>query len=157
MLTILAGVATWEREIMLATFRRKSPITIAQGRRARAKAIDPPVDDRRGCDRGDLWRGGRLRGRLGSDRAANIDEVVGDDPEADPAPHSIIAAISAPLETVSALAHTDAPLTPVRHRCPLRNHRFFCSRLRAALLLPRLGMQTRLTPLAFAAASFLAE
>ena len=95
-----------------ATFRRKSPITIAQGRRDRAKAIDPPVDDRRGCDRGDLWRGGRLRGRLGSDRTAKIDEVVGDDPEADPAPHSIIAAISAPLETVSALAHTDAPLTP---------------------------------------------
>ena len=31
---------------------------------------------------------------------------------------------------------------PVRHRWPLRNHRFFCSRLRVALLEERLGMQT---------------
>jgi hypothetical protein len=39
----------------------------------------------------------------------------------------------------------------------LRNQRFFCSRLRWGLLLDRLGMHTRLTPIAFAAASFLAE
>ena len=31
---------------------------------------------------------------------------------------------------------------PVRHRWPLRNRRFFCSRLRVALLEERLGMQT---------------
>ena len=47
--------------------------------------------------------------------------------------------------------------TPVRHFWPLRNQRFFCSRLRSELLVERLGMQTRLTPFAFAAASFLAE
>jgi hypothetical protein len=46
---------------------------------------------------------------------------------------------------------------PVRHFCPLRNQRFLCSRLRSGLLVERLGMQTRLTPWAFAAASFLAE
>src|SRR5271155_429520 len=49
------------------------------------------------------------------------------------------------------------PSHPVRHFWPFRNQRFFCSRLRAWLLLERLGMQTRLTPLALAAASFLAE
>src|SRR5437868_1026726 len=49
------------------------------------------------------------------------------------------------------------PSHPVRHFWPLRNQRFFCSRLRSGLLVERLGMQTRLTPLAFAAASFLAE
>ena len=49
------------------------------------------------------------------------------------------------------------PSQPVRHFWPLRNQRFFCSRLRSGLLVERLGMQTRLTPLAFAAASFLAE
>jgi len=49
------------------------------------------------------------------------------------------------------------PSDPVRHFWPLRNQRFFCSRLRSGLLVERLGMQTRLTPLAFAAASFLAE
>src|SRR6516162_6322184 len=52
---------------------------------------------------------------------------------------------------------TDLPAHPVRHFWPLRNQRFFCSRLRSRLLVERLGMQTRLTPLAFAAASFLAE
>src|ERR1700758_4302551 len=49
------------------------------------------------------------------------------------------------------------PSAPLRHFCPLRNQRFFCSRLRSGLLVERLGTQTRLTPLAFAAASFLPE
>src|SRR6516162_3897152 len=41
------------------------------------------------------------------------------------------------------------PSHPVRHFWPLRNQRFFCSRLRSGLLVERLGMQTRLTPFAF--------
>src|SRR5215468_10461828 len=45
------------------------------------------------------------------------------------------------------------PSHPVRHFCPLRNQRFFCSRLRSGLLVERLGMQTRLTPFAFTAIS----
>ena len=49
------------------------------------------------------------------------------------------------------------PSHPVRHFWPLRNQRFFCSRLRSGLLVERLGIQTRLTPLALAAASFLPE
>ena len=49
-----------------------------------------------------------LRGRLGSDHAADVDEVVGDDPETDPAPHSVVAAVSAPIEAVTTLADTDA-------------------------------------------------
>ena len=49
------------------------------------------------------------------------------------------------------------PSDPVRHFWPSRNQRFLCSRLRSALLVERLGMQTRLTPFAFAAASFLRE
>src|SRR5271168_1886506 len=48
------------------------------------------------------------------------------------------------------------PSHPVRHFWPSRNQRFLCSRLRSGLLVERLGMQTRLTPIAFAAASFLA-
>jgi hypothetical protein len=42
-------------------------------------------------------------------------------------------------------------LHPVRRVWPLRNHRFLCSRLRSTLSVERLGMQTRLTPFAFAA------
>jgi hypothetical protein len=49
------------------------------------------------------------------------------------------------------------PSHPVRHFWPLRNQRFFCSRLRSALLVERLGTQKRLAPFAFAATSFLAE
>jgi hypothetical protein len=45
------------------------------------------------------------------------------------------------------------PSEPVRHFWPLRNQRFFCSRLRSGLLVERLGTQTRLTPLALAAAA----
>src|SRR5213075_2662279 len=55
------------------------------------------------------------------------------------------------------LATLMRPSHPVRHFWPLRNQRFLCSRVRSALLVERLGMQTRLTPWAFAAASFLAE
>src|ERR1700687_4462627 len=47
------------------------------------------------------------------------------------------------------------PSHPVRHFWPLRNHRFFCSRLRAGLLVERLGMQTRVTPFFFAALTVL--
>src|ERR1017187_2633739 len=49
------------------------------------------------------------------------------------------------------------PSQPVRHFCPLRNHGFFWSRFRSALLVLRLGTQTRLTPLSCAAFSLLAE
>ena len=49
------------------------------------------------------------------------------------------------------------PSHPVRHFWPLRNQRFFCLRLRSGLLLDRLGTHTHLTPIAFAAASFLPE
>ena len=45
------------------------------------------------------------------------------------------------------------PSHPVRHFWPRRNQRFFCSRRFAALLVARLGMQTRLTPFALAARS----
>ena len=55
---------------------------------------------------------GQLGGWPESDSMAEIDEIVGDDPEADPAPHSIVTAISAPLETMSALALTDTSLAP---------------------------------------------
>jgi hypothetical protein len=77
---------------------------------------------------------GRLDGWLGSDSAAEINEIVGDDPEPHPALHSIVARISAPVEAMSTLAHADGPSHPVRHRWPLRNQRFFCLRLRSALL-----------------------
>ncbi len=84
-------------------------------------------------------------------------EIVGDDSEPDPALHSIVAGIPASVETVATLAHTDAALTPGAPSLVAAEPAFFCSRLRSALLVERFGMQTRLTPLACAAISFLAE
>ena len=55
---------------------------------------------------------GQLGGRPGSDSVAEIDEIVGDDPEPDPALHSIVAGIPASVETVATFAYSDAALTP---------------------------------------------
>ena len=43
---------------------------------------------------------------------AEINEIVGDDPEPHPALHSIVAGISAPVEAMSTLAHADATFAP---------------------------------------------
>ena len=99
---------------------------------------------------------GLSAGLLGHD-AADVDQVVGNHPEADPALDSGIPLVPAAIEAMPSFDHADASSQAVRHFWPLRNQRFFCSRLRSGLLVERLGMQTRLTPLAFAAASFLAE
>jgi hypothetical protein len=49
------------------------------------------------------------------------------------------------------------PSAPVRHFWPLRNHRSFSCFLRSALLVERLGIETRVTPRVRASASFLVE
>jgi hypothetical protein len=56
--------------------------------------------------------GGQLVGWLGSDSVVEVDKIVGDDPEPDPALHSIVAGIPRSVETVPALADTDAPRPP---------------------------------------------
>jgi hypothetical protein len=43
-------------------------------------------------------------------RSADVDDVVGDYTEADPALHADEALVTAPVETVSAFDHADAPL-----------------------------------------------
>ena len=102
------------------------------------------VHDRGGAA-GGLWVA------LVLDRATNIDEVVGKHPKSDPAFDADIAAISAAVETMPPLGDADAPLAA---GAP------FLAVAEPTLLLlavERFGMHTRLTPLAFAAASFLLE
>ena len=65
---------------------------------------------------------------MGSDSAAEIDKVVGDDPEPDPAPHSIVAGISAPVEAMSSLAHTDAALAAGTSSLPAAQPALFFAR-----------------------------
>ncbi len=52
---------------------------------------------------------GLLPGLLGHD-AADVDEIISDHAEADPALHSGIAPVAAAIETVSPLDHADATL-----------------------------------------------
>src|SRR5579863_6534530 len=49
------------------------------------------------------------------------------------------------------------PLQPVLHFCPLRNQRFFWCARRAALLVGRLGIDTRFTPIRCAPRSLRSE
>src|SRR5215470_19439177 len=55
-------------------------------------------------------------------RPADVDDVVGDDSEADPALHSDEALVSAPVEAMSAFDHADASLA-VNRRANLTLHR----------------------------------
>ena len=95
-----------------------------------------------------------LRGSSSADDATDVDEIIGDHAEADPTLHSELALVAGAAEPVSTLDHADASFASGAPFRPLRNQRFFCSRLRSGLLLDRLGTHTRLMPIAFAAASF---
>ena len=52
----------------------------------------------------------RLGGWLGSEEAADVDEVVSDDLESDPALHAVVATIAATLQPMPTLADADASL-----------------------------------------------
>src|SRR5215471_19821772 len=84
-------------------------------------------------------------------------EIVGDHAESDPTLHSIVALISTAIEAIAPLDHADASFASGAPFLAVAEPTLLCSRLRSGLLLERLGMHTRLTPIAFAAASFLAE
>jgi hypothetical protein len=45
------------------------------------------------------------------DHLTDIDQVIGDHPEADPALHSVVAAVSAAVETMAAFADADMSLS----------------------------------------------
>jgi hypothetical protein len=48
-----------------------------------------------------------LRGGSRAHRPSDVDEIVGDHAEADPAPHSVVALVSTAIEAVSPLDHAD--------------------------------------------------
>ena len=83
------------------------------------------------------------------DGASDVDQIVCDDTEADPAFHAVIAFVAAAGKgRLPALYNTDASLAAGAPFLTVSEPALFCSRLRSALLVERLGMQTRLTPLA---------
>jgi hypothetical protein len=104
-----------------------------------------------GCGKSIPRRGSRRGMKLRSEVAAfrsgslthhptRVDEIVANHAEGNPTLHSGVGFV--PAATLIRPSH------PVRHFWPSRNQRSFCSRLRWGLLLNRLGMHTRLTPIA---------
>src|SRR6516164_9273481 len=84
------------------------------------------------------------------DGAADVDEIIGDHAEPDPTLHPIFAFVATTIEPVSSLRHADAALASGTPFLTVAEPALLCSRRRSALLVERLGMHTRLTPLAFA-------
>src|SRR6202140_3363018 len=89
------------------------------------------------------------------DEFADVDKVIRDHAEPGPADHSL--AHRQRLSPCRRLSTLMRPSHPVLHFCPFLNQRFFCSSFSAALLVERLGTETRFTPICFAMATFLAE
>jgi hypothetical protein len=98
-----------------------------------------------------------LLGRLLLHVTTDVDDVVGDDAEADPAVHSNVALVAAAGEAVSPFDYADAALASGTPLLAVAERALFLLAFAFGALVERLGMQTRLTPFAFAAASFLAE
>src|SRR5271167_2970187 len=88
---------------------------------------------------------------------ANVEEIVGDDSEPDPTLHSGLTLVAAAAEPVSPLEHADASLASGPPFPAVAETALLLFAFASGLLVERLGMQTRLTPFAFTATSFLAE
>ena len=133
--------------------RSKAPGRSSAADRIHGRWQAPPAGQRRGVT---SWDGLSLACLL-FQHPTDVDEVVGDDAEPDPALHSDSAFVAAAVEPVSPFDHADAPLASV-HLWPLPRD----PRLSAALALRLLRAAIRrcdafdasaLSP----AASFLAE
>ena len=57
---------------------------------------------------------------------ADVEEVVGDHTEPDPALHAGLSFIAGAIQAMPAFEHTDAAFHPVRHFWAFLNRRFFC-------------------------------
>jgi hypothetical protein len=89
--------------------------------------------------------------------SADVDEVIADHAETDPALHSAITLVAASVEPVTTLHHADAPFTAGSPFLPVAEPGFLLFPLPFSAPVLRLGMHTRLTPLSCAAFSLLAE
>ena len=96
-------------------------------------------------------------GHLVSAASRDIDQVVGDHAQADPAVHAGGAVVAAPPQAVLAFQDADAAFGSGAPRCPRRNQRWRSCRPRASDFPPRTGKTTRRTPRVSAACSFRAE
>src|ERR1700730_14667179 len=98
-----------DRRSSLATFRRKKQVFGQGVWPGWHKTKSSPGDAGGKVKWVGLGGEGLLRGPLGHD-AADVDEIISDHAEADPALHSGIASVAAAIQTVSPLDHADAPL-----------------------------------------------
>jgi hypothetical protein len=89
--------------------------------------------------------------------AVDVDEIVGDDAEADPALHSGRSLVAATAEAVSPFDDAGTPLASGTPLLAITEPTLFLLAFAFKTFGGRLGTLTRLTPFAFAAASFRAE
>jgi hypothetical protein len=126
---------------------------------------DPPRNQTRlaagmgECSLSELAEAGEVEVRSVAcgEHAPDVDHIIRDDAQADPALHAGVPFVSTAIQTMSAFHDTDAPLTPGAPFLPILEPAFLCSRLRSAFLVDRFGMHTRVTPFACAPASFFIE
>ena len=105
----------------------------------------------------DLRRlGGGLLGPL-VECAADVDEIVGDDAEPDPPFHSGLALVAATVKAVSAFGDADAALASGAPFLAVAEPALLLLASAFGTLGGTVGDEMRLTPLDFAAASFLLE
>ena len=97
-----------------------------------------------------------LQGLFGHCRA-DVDEIVGDHTEPDPTLHSTFALVPATTEPMSPLGHTDATLTSGAPFLAVAEPALLLLASAFGTLGGTVGDEMRLTPLDFAAASFLLE
>jgi len=94
---------------------------------------------------------------------SDIDQVIADHTESDPALHATITSVPAAVEPVTALHHADAPFAAGPPFLPVAEPGFLLFPLPFGALgvaignVFRLGTQTRLTPFSCVAFSLLAE
>ena len=88
---------------------------------------------------------------------ADVDQVVSENPETDPALDSLQTLIATTAQAVAPLEHTDAASHPVHHRCPFSYQRDRCSRFRSSLRVLRFGTAAYRTPIWWSSSSFCFE
>jgi hypothetical protein len=97
--------------------------------------------------------GGRGSGIGHRQRFADIDQIVGQHAQFNPAFHSLAAAIQTAPQSLPRLATLMRPSQPVRQRCAYLNQRLFSICLRSALRVARFGTATHFTPFSCTCAS----
>src|SRR2546425_11410601 len=91
-------------------------------------------------------KGHRTLSTLHREAPADLDQVIGDHAESDPAFQAVESSLAATTQSMAAL-ELMRPSLPVLHLWPARNQRCFCHVRHSSLRVLRLGIATRFPPM----------